>query len=127
MNVNSGTLSFSADANLGAAANAITLGTATTGAGLSFTGASITSMRGMTLGTFGGNTIGITNAAATLTLNGIIGGGPSVAATTALTTTGNITLGGANTFTGALVVSTGTLKTARRYSPWSRYGRNYDQ
>ena len=99
--IESGTLSVSADANLGAASGGLTLG-----GGTLATTASFVSTRTVTL-TTGGGTFDV-SASTTLTLSGAIGGGGS------LTKTGDgmLMLTGTNTYEGGTIVNAGTLQAA---------------
>jgi fibronectin-binding autotransporter adhesin len=122
--INKGTLS-AADlsvtagaSSLGNAASAITLGNATDVGTLLYTGNTDTANRPIVLGTLAasatGNTINVANAAADLTLSGVISGGPANAVgNTALTITGAgrtlLTGGAANTFTGNVIVDASRL------------------
>lgn len=95
--VTSGTLAISTDANLGAAANGLTLN-----GGTLLTTAALTSSRALTLGNNGG-TISDTSP---LTLNGIIDGVGGLTKTG----TGALTLTGENTYTGNTTITAGTLQ-----------------
>ncbi len=103
--INAGTLSISADANLGAAPSSPTAGSIAFGGGTLKTTANFTlnSNRGVALNS-GGGTIS-TDPSTTLTYNGIIAGA------NALTKAGSgaLVLGGSNTYTGSTSLSAGTL------------------
>ncbi|HEX8915539.1 MAG TPA: autotransporter-associated beta strand repeat-containing protein, partial [Humisphaera sp.] len=117
--VQGGTLRVGADANLGAAANTVALGTGTTTGALDYTGNTATISRAVALGTTasGGGVINVATAGQTLTLSGVISGGAAnaTAATTlgstslTITGAGKVALTGTNTFTGNIVVDGGTL------------------
>jgi autotransporter-associated beta strand protein len=113
LTVQNGTLSVptineaGADGPLGSSAAAVVLGGSGTTGTLRYTGTGATpsSTRTFTLATGGTGTFQIDNAGTALTLNGLIGGSG------ALTKTGGGTLAlpAANTFSGLLTVSAGTL------------------
>ena len=104
--IDAGTLSISADANLGTAPGSATPGSLVLSGGTLVTTASFTlnANRGITLGSTGGtiNPAGGT----TLTYNGIVAGtgglGPK-------TLSGTLVLGGVNTYSGATIIDAGTL------------------
>jgi autotransporter-associated beta strand protein len=112
--VQAGTLRFANDSALGAAANSITLGTGSVAGGLSYTGNTATISRAIALGTStsGSGVINVATAGQTLTLSGVISGGPANSAAQAtlgdtaliITGPGTVALTGANTFTGNIVV-----------------------
>jgi autotransporter-associated beta strand protein len=97
--LNGGTLSISSDANLGAAANAVTLN----GGNLAVT-SSITTARDIVVGSGGGSIT--TDTGATLSQTGSISGNGT------LTKLGGGTLivSGSNTFTGGTLVNGGTIR-----------------
>ncbi|HVZ62967.1 MAG TPA: autotransporter-associated beta strand repeat-containing protein, partial [Lacunisphaera sp.] len=105
-NLNGGTLSIGADANLGAAPGAATPGQLGFDGGTLETTASFTlaANRGIALNT-GGGTIQVDSAIAT-TYGGIAAGSGALTKSG----TGTLTLAGANTYTGATTVNGGTLK-----------------
>lgn len=117
--INAGTLRFSADNNLGATANSLNLGTA--GAISYFGAANLSSARTIALGTAAGtdftSTIRNETSGTTLTFSGVISGGPgnttvqTTLGSTALNIVGpgSVALTATNTFTGNIVVDTGTL------------------
>ena len=104
--INDGTLSISADSNLGAAPGAATPGHLTFDGGTLNTTATFTldSNRGIALNA-GGGTIE-TDAATTLTYGGIMAG----SGTFDKTGTGTLILDGVNTYTGLTTVQAGTLE-----------------
>jgi fibronectin-binding autotransporter adhesin len=75
------------------------------GGTLNYLGLGASSDRGATLNA-GGGIIGVTNSAATLTLNGTVGGSGALTKTGA----GTLVLGAANTYTNGTVISNGVLQ-----------------
>ena len=112
INVQSGTLQFSADAQLGSSSNTLSIGTSSSVGTLAFTGTTLTEARNIALGTQAGSATGDTISAPSgtvLTLSGVISGGAaaSVAGNDSLTITGGgtVILSGNNTFTGDVIVA----------------------
>ena len=102
--VNAGTLSIGADNNLGAGANAITLGSGTAAGTLQAT-FSFASSRGVTLDATNGGKIDVTGSNV-FTLNGTIA---ATAGSLTKTGTGTLTLGAANSYAGITSVENGIL------------------
>gem|GEM_PF-3456748 len=102
--VNGGTLSISADTGLGLASGAVTAGSIVLDGGAlrATANGSINSNRSITLGG-GGGTIDVS---VTVTNNGAISGGNSFTKTGS----GQLTLGGTNSYTGSTFVNHGTLR-----------------
>ncbi|WP_196217485.1 autotransporter-associated beta strand repeat-containing protein, partial [Burkholderia pseudomallei] len=98
------TLNVSADSNLGVATGVLTLGDTTTSGTLAITGNAFQTTRAVTLGQ-GGGTI---NAApgVTATLGGVMGGSGAFN----FTGNGTLVLTGANTYSGATTIASGTLQ-----------------
>ena len=99
--ISAGTVTVNSSTSLGDASGAVSIGAATLKAT-----ASISSLRAYQLGDVA-STLAV-DAAATLTLNGVIADG-SAAGTLNKTGAGTLALTGANTFTGGTLVSAGTL------------------
>ena len=99
--VTAGTLSVSADANFGAAANAVTLSSPFST--LKST-ATFSSARNVTEG----GAVIAPNAGTTLTLSGVVSG----SAMLILNGAGTLVLSGANTYTGGTVIEAGTLSVS---------------
>ncbi|WP_205965779.1 autotransporter-associated beta strand repeat-containing protein, partial [Paraburkholderia guartelaensis] len=97
--INGGTLQVSADNNLGAATGNVSFDAGT----LTVTGSGFTSARSMTLDA-GGGTIDVAPAA-TLTLNGVVGGAGALIKAD----TGTLVLTAASTYSGPTTVQNGTL------------------
>lgn len=97
---NQGTISVSANDNLGAAANVVVM----SNEAILQSTADITMTRNFTLGGGGGGVFS-QDAGTTLTLNGVISGAGALQKNG----TGTLALGGANTFTGPLTINAGTL------------------
>ena len=106
--VGAGTLSISADSNLGSAPVSATPGSLTMTGGTLATTASFTlnANRGVSLGASGGTLD--TASGTTLTYNGIIAGSGGLTKIDS----GTLVLGGANTYTGTTSISTGKLSIA---------------
>ncbi|MGO8897425.1 MAG: autotransporter-associated beta strand repeat-containing protein, partial [Isosphaeraceae bacterium] len=104
--ISAGTLSISADDNLGAAPSSPTAGSLTLSGGTLYATATFTlsANRGISLGTSGG-TIDVAGGTS-LTYNGIAAGTGSLTTTD----TGTLVLSGANTYTGTTTISAGTLQ-----------------
>ncbi len=125
-NISAGTLSFSAQANLGSTTtNSVTLGTAAGTATLLYTGATGTVAQPIILaaptGSSTGNVIQASTAGATLSLSGVISGGPGNSSQAAPGSNVAFTVKGpgvvaptnaANTFTGDIVVDGGIYNVA---------------
>lgn len=96
------------NSNIGAASNAATNLVFTNTATLQYTGASVSTDRAFTLSVNTNAIVDVTNAATNLTMAGATGG---VASNQALTKNGpgTLTLTGAQTYTGATTVNSGTL------------------
>lgn len=119
--IQAGTVRFSNinQLNLGNAGNTITLGTTTATGTLDYTGNTVTMARTIALSnlTTGGGAVNVATAGQTLTLSGVISGGPAnptasgTLGSTALTLSGpgRVALTGTNTFTGNIVVDQATL------------------
>ena len=112
VNIQSGTLQFASDNQLGDPANSLTIGTSSSVATVNYTGQTATISRNITLGSQAGSATGETikvGSGQALTLSGVISGGPAgtLGGNTALTISGGGTLSltGTNTFTGDIVVS----------------------
>jgi fibronectin-binding autotransporter adhesin len=109
--ISAGTLSVGTLANGGAASSIGASSSASinlvlqNGGTLQYTGATVASDRGFTLGT-GGGVIGVSNAASTLTLSGTAIGTGSLTKTGA----GTLLLSGTNSYSGGTTISAGTLR-----------------
>ncbi len=112
VNVQAGTLQFSADAQLGSSLNTLTIGTSTSVGTLQYTGSTATIARAIALGTQAGSATGDTisvGSGTILTLSGVISGGAAsgVVGNNSLTITGGgtVVLSASNTFTGDVIVA----------------------
>lgn len=110
LNIQSGTLQFSADNQLGDFSTSLAVGTSSSVATLNYSGTTGTVARAVVLGSLGGSAVGetiIVGSGVNLTLSGIVSAGPVAgSANTALTIKGGgtLTLTGTNTFTGNVIV-----------------------
>ncbi len=107
--INGGTLSISADANLGTAPASATAGSLVLDGGTLAATASLTlnSHRGISLGASGGTFL-VTGSLTTLTYNGIVANSGSLTDIG----TGTLVLGGDNAYTGSTTISGGTLSVS---------------
>ncbi|MEO6477244.1 autotransporter-associated beta strand repeat-containing protein [Luteolibacter sp.] len=113
--ISGGTLSISADGNIGAAPGSTTPGSLVINGGILSTTSNLTlgSTRGIAVGPSGGSGFGTLAPATgiTLTYNGIIANnGSGTGGLTKSNTTGTLVLGGANTYSGDTTISGGTLQ-----------------
>ncbi len=109
--INSGTLSISAGSGLGTAPGVATPGHLTFNGGTLEVSDTFTLNANRGIALTGAGTIDV-DAAKTLTYSGIIAGGGSLTKTD----TGTLTLGGANTFNGGLVINAGTVSATSNSS-----------